>query len=496
MTNEDPTSLSEDPTPSNGPINGDKSDTWRYWPGLLSLISTIWRKLPLWRSLALSALPVLVGCLVYDKVYDNKDSMIVRVDGNFPITTLIKVEGPNGERLYTQLGRHNIGLREISGLRMRITEKNLVRGCITFVEFDTRTEKDPVYFNTNFFLKRKGGFSNGEQEDFTLNYTYSHLHSSFKLNGEEVSSPECPSSNQSSEGFLDFLIPNAWADETTSTFKELVNALTFDDAPLRREARQLLVAKGIAAVEPVMAALRKEPESYRLQIGAIVMLSEMLEGTVEAKEIRTKLTEEDIRLLANLVINADDVMIQRLTETMTGLADPRAIDAFFRIINDPPNEVAYRNAREVLLSMVDELYELLIQKQEIADRLQKIANSQEESIRERIDQRLQSVKKPQTEGWVYVGIFFGENWDEKHFNWDGDSKGPPQKDDILTLTATTESVNLRVDHIRFEEGKGWVNSRVIGVIQPKDTVKVLEIQTVAEGYHWVKVEKINGKRKP
>ena len=510
MTNENLTSLSEDPIPSNGPVNDDKSNTWRSWRYLLSLISTIWRKLPLWRRLALFALPALVGCLVYA----NEDSMIVRVEGKFPITTLIEVEGPDGERLYTKWGQINRSL-ESSNLKMRIPEKSLVRGCINIVEFsidDNSSEKES-YFDTNLFKGKR--VSGDEQEDLVLRYvSSSSLHSSFYLKNEPVSSPDCPPSNQSSEGFLDFLIPNAWADETTSTFEELINALTFDNALLRREARQLLVAKEIAAVKPVMAALRDDRwrkdrnKLYRLQIGAVMMLSEMLEGTVEADEIRTRLTEEDIRLLANLVINADDIMLQRLTETMTGLADPRAIDAFFQIINNHPKQPddycnrlinnsskkpkkpdAYCNAKEVLKNMFKEL---LIQNQ-ITNKLKEIANSQEKSIHDWIEQELQSVKEQKTEGWVYVGIFFGEDWDEKYFDWDGDSEGPPQKDDILTATG---SVHLRVDHIRYEENKGWVNSRVIGIIQLGDTVKVLKTQTVAEGYHWVEVKKINGKRNP
>ncbi len=99
-------------------------------------------------------------------------------------------------------------------------------------------------------------------------------------------------------------------------------------------------------------------------------------------------------------------------------------------------------------------------------------------------------QKEKADGWVYVGINFGKNWDEKYFDWTSDNDRLPRRDDELTATG---SVNLRKDHIRFKKGEGWVNAEVLDVIGPHTKVKVLETKTVADGFHWVKIKKIQMK---
>ena len=95
-------------------------------------------------------------------------------------------------------------------------------------------------------------------------------------------------------------------------------------------------------------------------------------------------------------------------------------------------------------------------------------------------------------GWTYVGINFGQGWDEKYFKWQENNESLPQKDAILTATG---SVHLRKDHVRYQKDEGWVNSESIGIIHPHDKVKVLDIKTVADGFCWVKVRRIKSQKK-
>lgn len=95
-------------------------------------------------------------------------------------------------------------------------------------------------------------------------------------------------------------------------------------------------------------------------------------------------------------------------------------------------------------------------------------------------------------GWTYVGINFGQGWDEKYFKWNDNNESLPQKDAILTATG---SVHLRKDHIRYMKDEGWVNSQSVGIIHPDDKVEVLDTKTVADGFHWVKVRKIKNSKK-
>ncbi len=101
-------------------------------------------------------------------------------------------------------------------------------------------------------------------------------------------------------------------------------------------------------------------------------------------------------------------------------------------------------------------------------------------------------QKSESDGWVYVGIKFGQSWDERYFTWDGYSKGPPEKGKTLTATGT---VHLREDHIRYTEDEGWVNSTSVGIIKPGNRVKVLDTKTVADGFHWVKIRRLQNEKK-
>ena len=96
-------------------------------------------------------------------------------------------------------------------------------------------------------------------------------------------------------------------------------------------------------------------------------------------------------------------------------------------------------------------------------------------------------------GWAYVGINFGQSWDEKYFDLDGDSDSErlPKRGDRLIATG---SVHLREDHIRYTQDEGWVNSKSRGVVSRGDMVEVLDIKTIADGFHWVKVRKIKSKK--
>ena len=100
-----------------------------------------------------------------------------------------------------------------------------------------------------------------------------------------------------------------------------------------------------------------------------------------------------------------------------------------------------------------------------------------------------SMQEEEIDGWVYIGSSFGLDWGEKFFKWDG--KSLPQKGATLTATG---SVHLRRDHIRYRQNEGWVNSKSIGIINPDDKFEVLEIKTIADGFHWVKVRKIKSKK--
>ena len=504
MISEAPTPLPENsPSPSNNSVDQDK-------PLWLTSLTDLLKKLGRSRGkLTFLLLTLLVSCFFYaDKESDSYSAMVVRVEGAFhPATTLIQVEAPEGDRLYTKWGRVRQESLKVDNLKMRVTQKSLVAGCITFVEFvsskdgNKDLEEKETYVSTHFFREKfpDKSSSHDDAEDLVLHYKRALHDNAFfpddRLDSKPISSPKCPPQSSKStpvrsgksiwRSISEFLFPNVRAEEVAPTFKGLIENLTSDDAILRRDVRQLLAKKGIDAVKPVMAALRTNPDSNRLQIGGVTILSKILKDKIKTEEVRNRLSQKDVQLLAKLVIRADKTLLRSVTKTMIGLADTRAIEIFLEIIRSHKSSKARLNALKVLISMFDEFDDqkkdqILIELKKVKKDLQALQELQKD-IQRLLDWDPESV----TTGWAYVGISFDQNWYEKYFAWDDDSMRLPQNGDVLTATG---SVNLRVAHIRFEENKGWVNSPVIGVIHPKDKVKVLELHTVADGFHWVKVE--------
>jgi hypothetical protein len=128
--------------------------------------------------------------------------------------------------------------------------------------------------------------------------------------------------------FLHLFAPIGAAYAARLDTRTLIEGLKSDEPSVRRNARDGLIALGPAAVTPMMSTLRRTPSEYRLRVGVIYCLAEMLRAKVDRTALIGVLTDEDIRLLVNAASFDEDTTVRlEATEFLFYLKDPRAAQA-------------------------------------------------------------------------------------------------------------------------------------------------------------------------
>jgi hypothetical protein len=121
------------------------------------------------------------------------------------------------------------------------------------------------------------------------------------------------------------LIPGAQAQEASSQVATLLTQLKSDDTGLRRGARDALANLAPKDVPVLMAALRKEQDVYRVRLGIVVALSNMVrKGKAQAQALSRQLTDADIALLRKLASDPDRTVQIYAKRFLSDLGDPRA----------------------------------------------------------------------------------------------------------------------------------------------------------------------------
>lgn len=130
--------------------------------------------------------------------------------------------------------------------------------------------------------------------------------------------------------------------------RKLINQLESDTSHVRRRARSSLASIGTAIVVPVLRRLSDRTISYRLQLGLIVALAEMMrDAKKDRKEIIAMISQDDLRRLVDASADRDRTLRIHASEFLFDLGDPRAIPlAFGRM------QTASTNGRYNLLLIV------------------------------------------------------------------------------------------------------------------------------------------------
>jgi len=129
--------------------------------------------------------------------------------------------------------------------------------------------------------------------------------------------------------------PNA---QSSTAVADLVSRLKSDDTSIRRNARNDLAALGPSAVGPMMSALRANSSDYRIRLGILYGLSEILRRHPDQRSaISSALTDEDFPVLVAGASDDDKTIRIQAAEFLYLLQDPRAVPASVEAARDTPD---------------------------------------------------------------------------------------------------------------------------------------------------------------
>ncbi|HUU25233.1 MAG TPA: hypothetical protein VMW68_06665 [Methyloceanibacter sp.] len=158
-----------------------------------------------------------------------------------------------------------------------------------------------------------------------------------RFSGERPSDDDESASNKGSIFAPMFGLVSAYAQSnpapTSPEIQTQIERLESDTSRVRRDARSQLAAGGTTAVKPLLQQLSEESPSYRLRLGSIVALTEMLRENKEHRdELIELIDEEDLGRLVDAAGDPDRTIRVYASEFLYELGDPRSIPlAFDRI---------------------------------------------------------------------------------------------------------------------------------------------------------------------
>jgi hypothetical protein len=130
---------------------------------------------------------------------------------------------------------------------------------------------------------------------------------------------------------VEVLLPPARADDaavprSASSVSNLIEKLKSDDTAERRNARDVLSSMDTSAVVPMMTALRANPDDYRIRLGILFSLDEMLRHDPSRRtQISSLLKDQDFPLLVKAASDDDKTIRMQAAEFLYILQDPRAL---------------------------------------------------------------------------------------------------------------------------------------------------------------------------
>jgi hypothetical protein len=135
-----------------------------------------------------------------------------------------------------------------------------------------------------------------------------------------------------------------------------VQRLKSDEPLVRKDARETLVASGPNATAPILEAWRQSPEDYRLKLGAVVVINNILRNNPDARsKIAEKLHYDDFRLFESAMSDNDKTVSTQATEFQYSIKDKRIVDYSLDAIKANTSETSVYNNLLVLDNVLKEI---------------------------------------------------------------------------------------------------------------------------------------------
>jgi hypothetical protein len=146
-------------------------------------------------------------------------------------------------------------------------------------------------------------------------------------------------------------ISSALAGADAANVKASIRDLTAESSPVRNDARRSIGAAGPPAIKPLMASWKEQPNEYRVRLGSVVSLVEMMRTMKsDKKSIGIELENDDLRLIIGAAADPDRTIRIYATEFLYDLADPRTAAIVLESISKASPDGQYNMA--LILSSV------------------------------------------------------------------------------------------------------------------------------------------------
>jgi hypothetical protein len=148
-------------------------------------------------------------------------------------------------------------------------------------------------------------------------------------------------------GFLrarSWVLPSPAFAGTQRNLKDIFDDLTSESAKGRRDARSELAAIGPATVRPMMEEFKKHQNIYRIRLGVLVALTEMLRSNKSLKhEVSQQLYSNDLELIVRVLNDSDRTIRIYAGEFLYDLGDPRVVPLALASAKDSDEEGRYQS---------------------------------------------------------------------------------------------------------------------------------------------------------
>ena len=475
--------------------------------GVGSQVSGKWGQ---WHLVGAAGLTIVFyTLLVWMPGQQPEPAMVARVSGFPENVNMVQASDDGGEQLFV------INQPNGKEFKFRTEESHLKKGCIDLV-MSVKNDVEYVSRVHTSNLKKVHSYYQTLNQDVELTIFLPPSKGGFAelsyLDGEKmvlISTPDPLSCRvrkmESVAQYTSYALPlflQVRADSSnTSAENLLIEGIRSDDFLRRYDAQKILSTHPTKVISTILNVLQNSAtpsdEKEFLETGLVGVIGGMLRRGVDPNEIKKMLREErDLEPLVRTLRHRNQIYSLTAMSSLMQLRDKRVNKLLLNILKENEEEenngkyyaavvlsdgfsTLSENNRKRLSKEVSTIVGLDARTQSLLDSVVNIASVPNETPLKMDDGPI---------GWVYIGINFDDQWEEKYFDWNIDSSLPETG---VTMMANG-SVHLRKDHIKFDSNTSrWINADIVGLVHPGDKVKVIRTKNVAGGFYWAEIAPAN-----
>lgn len=277
---------------------------------------------------------------------------------------------------------------------------------------------------------------------------------------------------------------SAFAVGKSST--DIIRKLNDKDAFVRRAARDQVAAYGPRILPELMGAIPSERSSsyYRYALGAMVSIANMAKQH-DVKAMNASLNAKDYQLMSKLMGHSDKTLRKWSTAAMVRLGGKSGVEALLGTLEDSATTANGRYNATFALTEISK---------KLPAAMRKTVTARQKSITSKTVVKTRSLTlgdesnaepvEVSGDGWVFLGVKYGQSWGQTNFDWTV-KDGQPGEGDVIVAKS---EVNLRADPSVFDVKTGWSDSPVLERVAAGQKLTVMRVEEVAEGYFWAAVQ--------